>query len=66
MSRLIYDYTKEVLKRVSFDPQLFLKELKKASRNLLPHEMEHLRNWLLYFTNQKPVLKELIYIVIEK
>ncbi|WPR71518.1 hypothetical protein SLW70_16515 [Flavobacterium sp. NG2] len=66
MSRMIYDYTKEVLERVSFNPELFLKELKKAIRNLLPHEMEHLRNWLFYFTNEKPDLKELIYVVVKK
>jgi hypothetical protein len=28
--RMIYDYTKEVLERVSFNPDLFTKELKKA------------------------------------
>jgi hypothetical protein len=58
MSRMIYDYTKMVLERVSFDPELFEKELKKAIRNLLPYEMEHLRNWLLFFTNEKPELKK--------
>lgn len=63
MSRMIYDYTKEILERVSFDTDLFLKELKKAIRNLLPHEIEHLKNWLEYFTNKKPVLKECLYVV---
>jgi hypothetical protein len=58
MSRMIYDYTKTVLERVSFDPELFEKELKKAIRNLLPYEIEHLRNWLLFFTNEKPELKK--------
>jgi hypothetical protein len=63
MSRMIYDYTKTVLERVSFDPVLFERELKKAIRNLLPYEIEHLRNWLLFFTNEKPELKRcLIYI----
>jgi hypothetical protein len=63
MSRIIYDYTKEVLERVSFSPDLFLKELKKAVRYLLPYEIAQLRNWLLYYTNEKPVLKECLYIV---
>jgi hypothetical protein len=58
MSRMIYDYTKTVLERVSFDPELFEKELKKAIRNLLPYEIEHLRNWLLFFTSEKPELKK--------
>jgi DNA replication protein DnaD len=58
MSRMIYDYTKMVLERVSFDPELFAKELKKAIRNLLPYEMEHLKKWLFFFTVEKPELKK--------
>lgn len=58
MSRMIYDYTKSILERVSFAPDLFVKELKKAVRNLLPHEMEHLRNWLNYYTKERPELKQ--------
>ncbi|MDR6843498.1 hypothetical protein [Flavobacterium granuli] len=63
MSRMIYDYTKMVLERVSFDPKLFEKELKKALRSLLPYEIDHLRNWLFFFTDEKPELKRcLIYL----
>jgi hypothetical protein len=65
MSRMIYEYTKEILERVSFDPRLFIKELKKAIRNLLPSEIEDLRNWLLFFTDEKPELKKCLYIVNE-
>lgn len=65
MSRMIYDYTKEVLERVSFDPQLFIKELKKAVRTLLPYEIEHLRKWLLFYTNEKPELKKCLFIINE-
>ena len=63
MSRMIYDYTKEVLERVSFDPELFIKELKKAVRYLLPYEIEHLKKWLLFFTNEKPELKECLFLI---
>jgi hypothetical protein len=63
MSRMIYDYTKEVLERVSFDPGLFIKELRKAVRNLLPYEIEHLKKWLLFFTNEKPELIKCLYVV---
>lgn len=63
MSRMIYDYTKEVLERVSFNTELFIKELKKAIRNLLPYEIEHLRKWLDYFTNEKPELQKCLFIV---
>lgn len=65
MPRMIYDYTKSVLERVSFDPILFTKELKKAIKALLPYELEQLRKWLLYFTSGKPELKPCISIVLE-
>ena len=61
MSRVIYNYTKELLERVSFDPQLFIKELKKANRNLLPYEIEQLNRWLYYFANEKPELKAILF-----
>ncbi len=62
MPRMIYDYTKSTLEKVSFDPTLFKKELIKALRNLLPYEIEQLKKWLSYFTNNKP---ELQYCLIE-
>lgn len=65
MPRMIYDYTKSVLERVSFDPTLFSKELRKAIKNLLPYELEQLRKWLLYFTSEKPELKQCLSIVTE-
>ena len=60
---MIYDYTKTMLERVSFDPVLFLKELKKAIRTLLPYEMEQLKKWLINFTIEKPELKECLIII---
>ena len=63
MSRMIYDYTKSVLERVSFDPKLFCKELKKAIKNLLPYEIEQLKKWLEKFTIEKPELKQYLIIV---
>lgn len=63
MPRMIYDYTKKVLEKVSFDSKLFMKELKKAVRNLLPYEIEHLKKWLLFFTSEKPELKQCLYII---
>lgn len=62
MSRMIYDYTKSVLERVSFDAKLFCKELKKAIKNLLPYEIEQLKKWLQNFTNEKPELKQYLII----
>ncbi len=57
MPRMIYDYTKSILESVSFDTNLFKKELRKSLKNLLPHEVEHLNKWLLFYTNDKPELK---------
>jgi DNA replication protein DnaD len=56
MARAILDYTKTILKKVSFDAELFTKELKKAVRRLLPFEIEELRIWLLQFTADRPEL----------
>lgn len=63
MPRMIYDYTKSVLERVSFDPLLFLKELKKAIKNLLPYEIEQLSKWLRFFTMEKPELQNCLVII---
>ena len=59
----MYDYTKSVLERVSFDPMLFCKELEKAIKMLLPYEMEQLREWLISFTKEKPELRQCLILV---
>lgn len=59
----MFDYTKSVLERVSFDTTLFCKELEKAIKTLLPYEMELLREWLLNFVVEKPELKHCLVIV---
>ena len=63
MPRMLYDYTRTTLERVSFDQALFCKELRKASKSLLPYEIEQLQKWLQNFTSQKPELKQFIKIV---
>ncbi len=63
MARMIYDYTKVVLERVSFNSDLFIKELKKAVRNLLPYEIENLKRWLLFFTSEKPELRKCLFVI---
>ena len=42
----MFDYTKAVLNKVSFDVNLFCIELKKALTRLLPHEIEELKIWV--------------------
>lgn len=60
---MIYDYTKSVLERVSFDPVLFAKELKKAVKNLLPYEIEQLKKWLNYYMKEHPELEACLAVV---
>ncbi len=38
-------YAKEILTKVSFDAQLFEKELKKAIKMLVGEELVELKNW---------------------
>ena len=56
MARAMFEYTKTVLKKVSFSSDLFCKELEKALARLLPHEINELSIWLKLFINNKPEL----------
>ncbi len=63
MSNSMLEYSKMVLKKVSFDTLLFCKELKKALKTLLPEEVEELKVWLEHFLTDKPELQQsLIYL----
>ena len=63
MARAIFEYTKTILKKVSFDSQLFCKELQKAVKRLLPYEIEELRVWIIDLTKSKPELDNcLVYL----
>lgn len=53
----MFSYTKNVLERVSFDPLLFCKEVRKALKVLLPYEIEQLQDWLMQYTQEKPELQ---------
>ncbi|MDC0389069.1 hypothetical protein OAM29_01035 [Flavobacteriaceae bacterium] len=60
MSRSVYNYTINVLKKVSFNPILFNKELKKASKRLLPYEYRELIIWVKKYSEQRPELELVI------
>jgi hypothetical protein len=63
MARAMFEYTKTILDKVSFDAVLFCKEVKKALQRLLPHEIEELKIWILSLTRQNPELNQcLIYL----
>ena len=56
MARAMFEYTKTVLKKVSFNADLFCKELEKALKRLLPHEVNELTIWIKQYTSNKPEL----------
>lgn len=58
MARAMLDYTKTILEKVSFDVQLFSKELRKASERLLPYEIIELEIWIESLLKQKPQLRQ--------
>ncbi|WP_339611798.1 hypothetical protein [uncultured Planktosalinus sp.] len=63
MARAMFDYTKAVLAKVSFDTNLFCRELQKALKRLLPHEIEELKVWVNSLIKQNPELNQcLIYL----
>ncbi len=63
MARAMFEYTKTVLDKVSFDAVLFCKEVRKALQRLLPHEIEELKIWIISLTKQNPELNQcLIYL----
>jgi hypothetical protein len=63
MASSMLEYSKTVLKKVSFDVKLFCKELEKAISRLIPEEIEELKLWLQKFITDKPELRpSLIYI----
>lgn len=63
MAREILEYTKTILKKVSFDTELFCKELEKGIKRLLPFEIEELRIWLLKFTADRPELYSCLAVI---
>ena len=55
MQNSMLEYSKEVLQKVSFDPELFQKELKKALNMLVEDEKRELIRWIqLKFNYQHP------------
>ncbi|MDA8847522.1 hypothetical protein N9I53_01030 [Flavobacteriaceae bacterium] len=58
MSRAMFDYTKAILNKVSFDPVLFCKEVRKALLRLLPYEIEELKLIIQRMVHANPDLKQ--------
>ena len=66
MGQMIYDFTKSSIKEVYNRKDLFVKEIIKASKELLPYEKEKLINWLFFFTADKPEVQGWFYEVMDK
>ncbi|OMP32794.1 MULTISPECIES: hypothetical protein [Mangrovimonas] len=63
MARAMFEYTKTILKKVSFDATLFCKEVQKAVNRLLPYEIDELRIFIDSLVQQNPELNQcLIYL----
>lgn len=63
MARAMFEYTKTVLNKVSFDVTLFCKEVEKALQRLLPYEIEELKVYIFSLIRQNPELNKcLIYL----
>ena len=66
MARAMFEYTKAVLEKVSFNKELFKKELEKAVNRLLPFELKELLFWLKDFTLNKPELHTCLVLIENK
>lgn len=62
-TRGMFDYVRTVLENVSFDPQLFYKELEKAIAHLLPYDLERLACWVSGYVKEKPELQDSLVLI---
>lgn len=64
MARAMFEYTKMILKKVSFDTNLFCAEVKKAMERLLPYEIEELKVFIESLIKINPDLRRCsVYLV---
>lgn len=60
----MFEYTKMILKKVSFDTNLFCTEVKKAMERLLPYEIEELKVFIESLIKINPDLRRCsVYLV---
>jgi len=63
MARAMFDYTLTILNKVSFDANLFCREVQKALKRLLPFEIEELKIYITSLVHKNPNLNKcLIYL----
>jgi hypothetical protein len=56
MARAMFEYTKMILEKVSFNSVLFCRELDKAIKRLLPFEISELEIWVKQLVVRNPEL----------
>lgn len=47
MATTMLEYSKQILRKVSFDKEIFSREFKKANRHLGAHEAQELQEWCI-------------------
>lgn len=57
------NHTIKILEKVSFNKDLFIKEVTKAIKFLLPFEIDQLKEWIADFTKNKSDLEDIIVIL---
>ncbi len=59
----MFEYTKTILNKVSFDVNLFCREVEKALERLLPYEIQELKIYIESLIQKNPDLDQcLIYL----
>lgn len=56
-------HTIKVLEQVSFNKELFVKELKKAKAILLPYELDQLKKWIEGFVKSRNEFNDVLTLV---
>ena len=64
MERAILDYTKSILKKITFNPYLFSIEVKKAMQRFVPYAKEELKLFIRCLILNNPELSHCsVYLV---
>lgn len=56
-------HTINILEKVSFSKDLFIKEVNKAIDFLLPFEIDQLKKWIIDFTKNKTDFEDVLALV---
>lgn len=56
-------HTIKILEKVSFNKDLFVKEISKAIKILLPYEIDQLKEWINNFTKTKAEFNDVLTLI---